>query len=136
MTKLLAVMIAGLFAGGAFAQNPAGTSSEQQPVTNSKAQNRAQARVDARPQGNVKKPTGDLATTPELNPEASGGKAAAAGQNRANARPQGNVKKPTGDLASTPELNPEASGGKAANTGQARVGARDARAAAKKQAAN
>jgi hypothetical protein len=40
-----------------------------------------------------------------------------------------------GDEAKTSEINPEASGGKAANAGQARVETRDAKAAAKKEAA-
>ena len=86
MSKLLAIMITGLFAAGAYAQNPAGASSEQQPVTNSKSQNRAQSRVEARPQGNVKKPMGDEAKSSEINPEASGGKAANAGQARVETR--------------------------------------------------
>ena len=63
MSKILAVMIAGLFAAGAYAQNPPGTSQEQAPVTNSKSQNRAQAKVEARPQGEVKKPVGDTASS-------------------------------------------------------------------------
>ncbi|MBO9648177.1 MAG: hypothetical protein J7605_06670 [Variovorax sp.] len=133
MTKLLAAMIAGLLAVGAYAQNLAGASSEQQPVTNSKAQNRAQAKVEARPQGNVKKPTGDEAKNAEINPEASGGRAANAGQAKVDAKPQGMVKTPTGDEAKNAEINPEASGGKAANAGQAKVEVRDAKAAAKKK---
>ena len=133
MSKLLAVMIAGLFTAGAYAQNPAGASSEQQPVLNSKSQNRAQAKEEARPQGMVKKPVGDEANNAEVNPVGSG-KAATAGQNKANAKPQGMVKKPMGDEASSPEINPEASGGKAANAGQAKVDARNSKAAAKKQA--
>ena len=132
MSKLLAVMIAGLFTAGAYAQNPAGASSEQQPVLNSKSQNRAQTKEEARPQGMVKKPVGDEANNAEVNPVGNG-KAATAGQNKANAKPQGMVKKPMGDEASSPEINPEASGGKAANAGQAKVEARDAKAAAKKQ---
>jgi len=132
MSKLLSVMIAGLFTAGAYAQNPAGTSSEQQPVLNSKSQNRAQTRVEARPQGKVKQPAGDRSNSEEVNPIASGGKAAAAGQKRANAKPQGVVKQPAGDRANTEEINPVASGGKPAAAGQARVEARDAKAAAKK----
>jgi hypothetical protein len=108
MTKLLVVMIAGLFAAGAYAQNPAGASSEQQPVFNSKPQNRAQTKEEARPQGKVKKPAGDRANTAEINPEASGGKPATAGQNRANAKPQGMVKQPTGDRANTAERSKRA----------------------------
>ena len=44
MSKILAVMIAGLFAAGAYAQNPAGTTPEQGNATNSKSQQRAEAR--------------------------------------------------------------------------------------------
>ena len=51
MSKLLAVMIAGLFAAGAYAQNPAGVSSEQQPVTNSKAQSREDTMTASLEQG-------------------------------------------------------------------------------------
>ncbi len=133
MSKLLAVMIAGLFTAGAYAQNPAGATSEQQPVTNSKSQNRAQAKEEARPHGNVKKPIGDEANNAEVNP-ISNSKSATAGQNKANAKPQGMAKKPVGDEAKSAEINPEAAGGKAANAGQAKVEARNSKAAAKKQA--
>lgn len=133
MSKLLALMIAGLFTAGAYAQNPAGASSEQQPVLNSKSQNRAQTKEEARPQGMVKKPTGDDANNAEVNPVGTG-KAATAGQKRADAKPAGMVKKPMGDEANSSEVNPEAAGGKAANAGQAKVDTRNAKAAAKKQA--
>jgi hypothetical protein len=132
MTKLLAVMIAGLFTAGAYAQNPAGASSEQQPVLNSKSQDRAQAKEAMRPQGQVKKPTGDEASNSEVNPIGSG-KAATAGQSRADAKAQGMVKTPMGDEANSTEINPIGNG-KAANAGQAKVDARNAKAAAKKQA--
>ena len=65
MRKIFAVMIAGLFATGAYAQNPAGTSSEQAPVTNSKSQGRADAKVAAKPAGKVKAAGGDQVNTPE-----------------------------------------------------------------------
>jgi DNA-binding CsgD family transcriptional regulator len=42
MTRLLAAMIAVLFAAGAYAQNPPGTTSQEQMITNSKPQQRAQ----------------------------------------------------------------------------------------------
>jgi len=87
MSKVLAVMIAGLFAAGAYAQNPAGTTSEQAPVTNSKPQQRAESKVDARPQGMVKTPAGDSMRTGEIAPEASG-KTGAAAANRKNVRNQ------------------------------------------------
>ena len=45
------------------------------PCLNSKPQNRAQTKEEARPQGQVKKPAGDRAKTAEINPEAGGGKA-------------------------------------------------------------
>jgi hypothetical protein len=134
MSKILAVMIAGLFAAGAYAQNPKGASSEQQPVFNTKPQERAQAKDNAKPQGVVKQQSGDRSTSPEINPEASGGKAAVTGQNKANAKSQGMAKKPAGDTVNSPEINPEASGGKAATAGQAKIDARNSKAAAKKQA--
>jgi len=133
MSKLLAVMIAGLFAAGAYAQNPAGATSEQQPVMNSKSQDRAQAKDAARPQGMVKQPMGDRSNSAEINPEASGGKSATAAQNKANAKPQGMAKKPMGDEANSAEISPEASGGKSANAGQAKIDTRNSKAAAKKQ---
>jgi len=87
MSKVLAVMMAGLFAAGAYAQNPAGASSEQAPITNSKPQQRAESKVDARPQGMVKTPGGDMTKSGELAPEASG-KTGAAAANRKNVRNQ------------------------------------------------
>ena len=79
MTRLLAAMIAGLIAAGAYAQNPPGTTSQEQMITNSKPQQRAQDKANANPQGNVKKPTGDWAKSPE-NDSIGTGKAAAAGE--------------------------------------------------------
>jgi hypothetical protein len=134
MSKILAVAIAGLFAAGAYAQNPAGTSSEQQPVMNSKSQNRAEAKVDARPQGMVKKPVGDSANNTEINPMATG-KSANAAQAKQNSKQHGMVKKPVGDDANSGELNPMATG-KSANAAQAKVDARNAKAMAKKDAAS
>ena len=55
MRQILATLIAGLLAAGAYAQNPPGTSSQEQVITNSKPQDRAQNKVDARPQGKDKK---------------------------------------------------------------------------------
>jgi hypothetical protein len=132
MSKTLAIVFASLFAAGAYAQNPPGVSSEQQPVTDSKAQNRAEAKVGARPQGQVKAPVGDSASNTEVNPLATG-KSSTAAQKRLDSRPQGMVKAPTGDSASNAEVNPVGTG-KAANAGQARVEARNAKAAAKKGA--
>lgn len=65
MSKVLAVMIAGLFAAGAYAQNPPGTSSEQQPITNSKSQQRAVERRATKPQGEVRPQGGDTGKTAE-----------------------------------------------------------------------
>jgi hypothetical protein len=87
MSKVLAVMIAGLFAAGAYAQNPAGVTSEQAPITNSKPQQRAESKVDAKPQGMVKTPGGDQTKSAELSPEASG-KTGTAAANRKNVRNQ------------------------------------------------
>lgn len=82
MNKVLAAMIAGLFAAGAaYAQAPAGASSEGAPITNSKPQQRAESRVEARPQGQVKAIGGDELKTPEGGAIGTG-KSAAAGQKR------------------------------------------------------
>ena len=62
MSKVLAVMIAGLFAAGAYAQNPAGQTAEQGNL-NTKSQQRAEARKNAKPQGQVRKSGGDTAAT-------------------------------------------------------------------------
>jgi len=87
MSKLLAVMIAGLFAAGAYAQNPTGTTPEQGNATNSKAQQRAEARKGARPAGQVKAPAGDEAKTPEGGAIGTD-KAAVSGEKRAESRDQ------------------------------------------------
>jgi hypothetical protein len=85
MSKILAVMIAGLFAAGAYAQNPAGTTPEQGNATNSKPQARAEAKKDAKPAGQVAAPAGDIAKTPEGG-NLGGDKAAASGEKRAETR--------------------------------------------------
>lgn len=85
MSKILAVMIAGFFAAGAYAQNPAGASSEQAPITNSKAQVRAQAKVSAKPAGKVKVAGGDEAKTAEGGAIGTD-KAAIAGEKREQTR--------------------------------------------------
>lgn len=85
MSKLVAAMIAGLFAAGAYAQNPSGASSQEEVITNSKPQERAQSRDNARQHGKVKKIGGDEATSAQ-NDAIGTGKAAAAGQARATAR--------------------------------------------------
>ena len=103
MSKFVAAMIAALFAGGAYAQNPAGTSSQEQVITNSKPQERAQGKVDARPQGKVKKPGGDEATSAQ-NDAIGTGKSATAGQARATAREDRNPNKRPAKQGGTPDM--------------------------------
>lgn len=103
MSKLAAVMIAGLFATGAYAQNPAGTTSQEQVITNSKQQDKAQAKVDARPQGKVKKPVGDEAQSTE-NDAIGTGKAAAAGEARVNTRDARHPTRTTSKQGGTPDM--------------------------------
>lgn len=85
MSKILAVMIAGLFAAGAYAQNSAGASSEQAPVTNSKSQMRADAKVAAKPAGKVQGAGGDEVKTAEGGAIGTD-KAAIAGEKRHQTR--------------------------------------------------
>jgi len=82
MSKVLAVMIAGLFAAGAYAQ---GTSQEAIPQTNSPGQAKAQAKVDKKPAGQVKAQGGDINKTPEGGAIGTD-KAAVAGEKRAETR--------------------------------------------------
>ena len=86
MSKVLAVMMAGLFAAGAYAQNPAGTSSEQQPITNSKPQQRAVERRASKPQGEVRPQGGDTPNTAEGSGGLTQNKSTAAAQKRAATR--------------------------------------------------
>ena len=81
MSKTLAILIAGFFAVGAYAQAPKGASSEGSPIMNSKPQERAEAKVESRPQGKVKPVGGDTLNTAE-NGAIGTGKSAAAGQKR------------------------------------------------------
>jgi len=103
MTRLLAAMIAGLFAVGAYAQNPPGTTSQEQMITNSKPQQRAQDKANAKPQGNVKKPTGDLAKSPE-NDAIGTGKSAAAGQARVETRDEKHPNRKQAPQGGTPDM--------------------------------
>jgi hypothetical protein len=57
MSKVLAVMIAGLFAAGAYAQ--ATKPGELDPTAQGKSAAKAEAKVAARPAGMVKAPGGD-----------------------------------------------------------------------------
>jgi len=102
MSKIVAIMI-GLIAASAYAQNPANTTSQEQVITNSKQQDKAQARVDARPQGKVKKPVGDTANSEELNPIGSG-KAAAAGEARIDTRDARRPNRQPAKQGGTPDM--------------------------------
>ncbi|HSV58032.1 MAG TPA: cell envelope biogenesis protein TolA [Variovorax sp.] len=84
MSKVLAVMIAGMFAVGAYAQNPSGQSAEQ-GNTNSKSQQRADAKKASKPQGQVKAAGGDTLKTPEGG-AIGADKAAASGEARKDTR--------------------------------------------------
>ena len=67
MKSILTVMISALFAAGAYAQNPPGASSQEEVILNSKPQQRAQTKDNARPQGKVKKIGGDRVTLELVN---------------------------------------------------------------------
>ena len=84
MSKVLAVMMAGLFAVGAYAQNPAGQTAEQGNL-NSKQQQRAEARKDAKPQGQVRKSGGDTNASSETA-VVGNDKSTAAGEARKSTR--------------------------------------------------
>ncbi|RZL86368.1 MAG: cell envelope biogenesis protein TolA [Variovorax sp.] len=79
MSKVLAVMIAGLFAAGAFAQPK---SSEVDPTAQGKPGAAAEAKKDARPAGQVKAPGGDQSKVSE----GSGGVTATGADKGAQAR--------------------------------------------------
>ena len=83
MSKVLAVMMAGLFAAGAFAQ---GTSQEAAPQTNTKPQQRAQERRATKPQGEVRPQGGDTPKTAEGSGGLTQSRATEAGQARASTR--------------------------------------------------
>lgn len=101
MSKILAIMIAGLFAAGAQAQNPPGASSQEQVITNTKPQERAQAKDNAKPQGKVKQVGGDEVKSP-LNDAIGTGKPAAAGQARVEAREAKDPNKKPGEYQAPP----------------------------------
>ncbi|MGO4395469.1 hypothetical protein AB4Z46_29345 [Variovorax sp. M-6] len=73
-------------------------------ITDTKPQERAQDKVDARPQGKVKKPGGDEATSP-LNDAIGTGKAASTGQARATAREERNPNKRPAKQGGTPDMS-------------------------------
>ena len=85
MNKVLAVMIAGLFAAGAYAQNPAGKAPEQGALPAGKAVDKAEARVASRPAGVAPAAGGDINKTPEGGAIGTD-KAAMAGEKRAETR--------------------------------------------------
>ncbi|RZL45801.1 MAG: cell envelope biogenesis protein TolA [Variovorax sp.] len=85
MSKVLAVMIAGLFAAGAYAQ---GTGTPQDVPTNTKPQVAAEKKVDARPAGKVAAPGGDQAKVAEGSGGVTASKAVDAGEKRAESRDQ------------------------------------------------
>jgi len=101
MSNILAITIAGLFASGAYAQNPPGTTSQQQVITDTKPQERAQAKDNAKPQGQVKSIGGDEVKSP-LNDAIGTGKPAAAGQARADAREAKDPNKKPGEYPAPP----------------------------------
>lgn len=85
MNKVLAVMIAGLFAAGAYAQNPAGKAPEQGALPSGKAIDNAQAQVATRKPGVAAPAGGDINKTPEGGAVGTD-KAAVAGEKRAETR--------------------------------------------------
>lgn len=101
MSKILATLIAGLFVACAYAQNPPGASSQEQVITNSKPQERAQAKDNAKPQGQVKPVGGDEVNSP-LNDKIGTGKPAAAGQARVDAREASDPGKKPGQYPTPP----------------------------------
>ena len=84
MSKVLAVMIAGMFAVGAYAQNPKGQSAEQGNV-NTKSQQRADEKRASKPKGQVNPAGGDTLKTPEGGAVGTD-KAAIAGEARKDTR--------------------------------------------------
>jgi hypothetical protein len=103
MSKILAAMIAGLFAAGAYAQNPPGASSQEQVITNSKSQDKAQAKADARGQGKVKKMGGDEVNSPQ-NDAIGTGKSAAAGQAKVQSRDAKHPNRKAAPNGGTPDM--------------------------------
>ena len=85
MSKILAVMIAGLFAAGAYAQ---GSGTPQDVPTNTKPQVAAEKKVEARPAGKVAAPAGDQGKVAEGSGGVTASKAVDAGEKRAETRDQ------------------------------------------------
>jgi hypothetical protein len=86
LNKALALLMTGLFAAGAYAQNPPNASAEQAPVTNTKPQARAEAKVAGKPAGQVKAGAGgDINKVPEGGAIGTD-RAALSGEKRAESR--------------------------------------------------
>ena len=88
MSKILALMIAGLFAAGAYAQGAKEIAQEKGPETDSKAQQRAEMKKEAKPAGKVVLPMGDTDKAQEANPTVTD-KATITGEKRAETRENG-----------------------------------------------
>ncbi|MDB5730383.1 MAG: hypothetical protein JWQ03_278 [Variovorax sp.] len=84
MSKILAAMIAGLFAVGAYAQTP---SEEIKVQTESKPQQRAETRKDAKAAGHVAQAAGDTGRSTEASGAVTD-KANVAGEARRSTRDQ------------------------------------------------
>lgn len=85
MSKVLAVMIASLFAVGAYAQSKSG---ELDPTAQGKPAARAEARVEARGEGQVKAPGGDQSKVSEGSGGVTAGKSVDSGEARKQTRDQ------------------------------------------------
>ncbi|RYF75644.1 MAG: cell envelope biogenesis protein TolA [Comamonadaceae bacterium] len=82
MSKVLAVLIAGFFAAGAYAQS---VNPQVQVPTNTKSQNAAEAKKSTKASGQVRPTGGDFAKTPEGGAVGTD-KASMAGERRAETR--------------------------------------------------
>ena len=101
MNKVLAAMIAGLFAAGAYAQGGS-QSSEAAPQTNTKSQQRAEQRKDSRPAGQVKAPGGDQSKVSEGSGGVTASKALDTGEARKLTRDTRRYDKKTGGKKAVP----------------------------------
>lgn len=101
MSKVVPAIIVALLAAGAYAQNPPGASSQEQVITNSKPQQKAQAKDKAKSQKEVGNTGGDEGSS-AVNDDIGSGKAAAAGQAKANARMAKDPKDNAGQYSAPP----------------------------------
>ena len=107
MNRAYIVLTASLVCGSAFAQSPAVPAAEHSPITNSRPQAAAEAKVSARPVGKSSlAAAGSTARTPEAGAIGTD-KAAVAGQGRAQTRDarrpaRDGGKKPRAVLGGTP----------------------------------